>query len=390
MIAMAIAHNPSLLIADEPTTALDVTIQQHILHLLAQLQKEKQMAMLFISHDLSIVRQFCQRVYVMHQGRIVEDNTVKALFQKPQHPYTQHLLNSWPKALSKRQSMPSPILQAHHLKVHFPLRSGVFGRITHIIKAVDGISLNLYAARSLGVVGESGSGKTTLARALLRLTACQGTILFAQKPIHSLKGRALRNLRRNLQMVFQDPYTSLNPRLSVQNIIEEGLAVHEPNLSRQKRLACVHQALDDVGLTTAMALRYPHELSGGERQRVAIARALILKPKVIVLDEPTSALDLSVQTQIIELLLSLQKRFQMAYLFISHDLRVVRALADDIIVMKDGRTIESQQCSTLFDKPQHPYTQSLIAAAFLHHDKELQAHQHSVSRSSAALSSSLA
>ena len=364
MIAMALANEPDILIADEPTTALDVTIQAQILKLLKDLQARFGMAVLFITHDLSIVRKMADRVCVMQDGKIVEQCSVVALFTAPRHPYTRQLLAAQPKGEPPPADDHAPeVLASDHLRVWFPIKKGVLRRTVAHIKAVDGISLRLQEGQTLGVVGESGSGKTTLGLALLRLLASEGPIRFQNQRIDSLPSKALRPLRREMQIVFQDPFGSLSPRLSIAQIVEEGLLVHDLGGSREERRARISQALEEVGLDPATRDRYPHEFSGGQRQRVAIARALVLKPRLIVLDEPTSALDVSVQTQIVELLRDLQLRYRLAYLFISHDLRVVRALASHLLVMKDGRVVETGPARQIFEQPQMPYTRALLAAA---------------------------
>ena len=364
MIAMALANEPDILIADEPTTALDVTIQAQILKLLKDLQARFGMAVLFITHDLSIVRKMADRVCVMQDGKIVEQCSVVALFTAPRHPYTRQLLAAQPKGEPPPADDNAPeVLASDHLRVWFPIKKGVLRRTVAHIKAVDGISLRLQEGQTLGVVGESGSGKTTLGLALLRLLASEGPIRFQNQRIDCLPSKALRPLRREMQIVFQDPFGSLSPRLSIAQIVEEGLLVHDLGGSREERRARISQALEEVGLDPATRDRYPHEFSGGQRQRVAIARALVLKPRLIVLDEPTSALDVSVQTQIVELLRDLQLRYRLAYLFISHDLRVVRALASHLLVMKDGRVVETGPARQIFEQPQRPYTRALLAAA---------------------------
>ncbi|MGB1027727.1 MAG: ABC transporter ATP-binding protein, partial [Rhodospirillaceae bacterium] len=365
MIAMALANEPDLLIADEPTTALDVTIQAQILKLLKDLQRETGMAMLFITHDLTIVRRFADRVAVMNQGEIVETNAVEPLFADPQHPYTQMLLNSAPRGRANPVPEQAPIVvEAEDLKVWFPIRKGVIRRTVGHVKAVDGVSLTVREGQTIGVVGESGSGKTTLGFALLRLLASRGPIRFNGKAIDGLSSKAVRPLRRDMQVVFQDPFGSLSPRMAVADIIGEGLDIHGLAADAAERDRMVAEVLEEVGLDPASRFRYPHEFSGGQRQRISIARALVLKPRFLVLDEPTSALDVSVQSQIVDLLREIQQRHRMAYLFISHDLRVVRALADQILVMKDGVVVEAGSAETLFEAPEQPYTQALLAAAF--------------------------
>jgi len=365
MIAMALANEPDLLIADEPTTAVDVTIQAQILKLLNDLQDQIGMAILFITHNLSIVRTMAERAYVMYQGKIVERGTVPDIFNNPQHEYTKHLLAAEPRGRPEPVPKDSPeIISGDNLKVWFPVKTGILRQVTNHIKAVDGISLNVRRGHTLGVVGESGSGKTTLGRALLRLEKCEGAIAFQGDAIQSLNQKDLRPLRSEMAMVFQDPFGSLSPRLSVTQIIEEGLKVHGLGGGFEERRQLIAQTLEEVGLAPAMMSRYPHEFSGGQRQRISIARTLVLKPKFIVLDEPTSALDMSVQSQIIELLRDLQKRYDLAYLFISHDLKVVRAMAHDVLVMRAGRVVEQGPAGAVFDSPKAPYTKALMAAAF--------------------------
>jgi len=364
MIAMALANEPDLLIADEPTTALDVTIQAQILKLLRELQRRFGMAVLFITHDLSIVRKMADWVCVMQAGEIVEQAAVAELFAAPRQPYTRQLLAAQPAGEPPTADETAPeIIACERLKVWFPIKKGVIQRTVGHIKAVDGISLNLRVGQTLGVVGESGSGKTTLGLALLRLLSSAGPIRFQNHRIDGLNSKTLRPLRREMQIVFQDPFGSLSPRLSVGQIVEEGLQVHGLGGDREARRARVSQVLTEVGLDPATQDRYPHEFSGGQRQRIAIARALVLKPRLIVLDEPTSALDVSVQAQIVALLRELQSRYQLTYLFISHDLRVVRALASHLLVMKDGRAVEAGPARQLFAQPQIAYTRSLLAAA---------------------------
>ena len=366
MIAMALVNEPELLIADEPTTALDVTVQAQILRLLERLKREMNMSMLFISHDLGIIRALAQRVYVMTQGRIVEEGESAKLFSAPVHPYTRHLLRSEP---SGTPPTPKPdakhLIEVEDLKVWFPVRRGVLRRTVGHIKAVDGVSFSIRRGETLGLVGESGSGKTTLGLAVLRLLASRGTISFGGDDISTAKGAALRQLRARMQIVFQDPYGSLNPRLSVGEIVGEGLAVHKREaLDGDSYDQRIRTALQEVGLDAEMSRRYPHEFSGGQRQRIAIARAIALKPDFLVLDEPTSALDMSVQAQIIDLLRDLQDRYGLAYLFISHDLKVVRALANEVMVMRHGKLVEQGSAERLFSKPEMEYTHSLMRAAF--------------------------
>ena len=364
MIAMALANEPDILIADEPTTALDVTIQAQILALLKDLQARFGMALLLITHDLGIVRKTADRVMVMRQGVVVETGAVAEVFANPAHDYTRRLLAAEPKGRAIAANEPTPVLlYAGPLKVHYPIKSGLFRRTTGVVKALDGVSVSLNTGRTLGVVGESGSGKTTLGQALLRLIRSEGPISFEGRRIDSMPQRALRPLRRELQIVFQDPYGSLSPRLNVGEIIAEGLDIHEPRLQTAERERRIADALIEVGLEPAMASRYPHEFSGGQRQRIAIARALILKPRFLMLDEPTSALDMSVQAQIVTLLRDLQQKHGLTYLFISHDLKVVRALAHDIVVMKDGAIVEQGSADKILGAPEQPYTKALIAAA---------------------------
>ena len=364
MIAMALANEPDLLIADEPTTALDVTIQAQILKLLKSLQARYGMALLFITHDLGIVRKMADRVCVMTQGRNVEQGPVAEVFDRPQHSYTQHLLSAEPKGRPAAVDPAAPeILRLDDLKVHFPIRRGVMRRTVGHVKAVDGVSLSLREGHTIGLVGESGSGKTTLGLALLRLERSEGGIQFDGRELQGLSQRELRPMRREMQIVFQDPFSSLSPRMSVGEIVGEGLEVHRIG-TKQERDVLIDQVLREVGLDPSSRERYPHEFSGGQRQRISIARALVLKPRLIVLDEPTSALDMSVQAQIVDLLRDLQQRHKLAYLFISHDLKVVRALADEVVVLRHGKVVERGPAKQIFDAPQTPYTQALIAAAF--------------------------
>jgi microcin C transport system ATP-binding protein len=362
MIAMALANEPDLLIADEPTTAVDVTIQAQLLALLADLQRRLGMAMLFITHDLSIVRKLAERVCVMQRGAIVESGPVESVFRAPQHPYTQRLLAAQPGGAPPEPPAAASLLRCQDLKVWYPIKAGILRRTVDHVRAVDGVSLEVDAGATLGIVGESGSGKTTLGLAVLRLTASSGAIEFDGRAIDALRGDPLRRLRRELQIVFQDPYGSLSPRLSVGQIVGEGLRIHRiaDDAGNEARIA---EALREVDLDPAMRHRYPHELSGGQRQRVAIARALVLKPKLIVLDEPTSALDVSVQAQIVDLLRDVQRRHGIAYLFISHDLRVVRAMSHRIAVMRDGVVVEQGPAEQIFTRPQAEYTKTLLAAA---------------------------
>jgi len=365
MIAMALANEPDLLIADEPTTALDVTIQAQILDLLVELQKKMGMALLLITHDLGIVRKMADVIHVMTKGEIVETGNTEQVFNNPQHSYTQHLLSAEPAALPVRSSDNQPlVLTANNMYVRFPIKGGFLGRTKHYVEACNDISLSLKAGRTLGVVGESGSGKTTLGLALLRLIKSEGNIMFKDIPLHETQQQELRNLRNSIQIVFQDPFGSLSPRLSILQIVEEGLKVHLPDLSQADRIEQVSQVLTEVGLEENALHRFPHEFSGGQRQRIAIARAMVLKPSVVILDEPTSALDMSVQAQIVELLQTLQAKHQLAYLFISHDLKVVRALSDEIIVMQEGKIVETGSAYTVVNNPKEPYTRELMRAAF--------------------------
>ncbi|MFN3400633.1 MAG: ABC transporter ATP-binding protein [Ferrovibrio sp.] len=365
MIAMALANEPDLLIADEPTTALDVTIQAQILKLLKDLQQKMGMALLLITHDLNIVRKVVDRVCIMTNGEIVEQGPVAQVFGQPQHAYTKKLLAAEPKGVAAVAHADAPVvMEARDVKVWFPITAGLLRRTVGHIKAVDGISLSVRAGETLGVVGESGSGKSTLAYALLRLQRSEGSIRFRGEELQGRSWGDMRPLRKDMQIVFQDPFDSLSPRLSVFHIVSEGLQVHDIGANEAERRAMVAEALREVGLDPAAMDRYPHEFSGGQRQRIAIARAIVLKPKFIVLDEPTSALDMSVQAQIVDLLRDLQKKNDLAYLFISHDLRVVRALSDRVMVMKDGKVVEENSAKQIFEAPQTDYTKALIAAAF--------------------------
>jgi microcin C transport system ATP-binding protein len=364
MIAMALANEPDLLIADEPTTALDVTVQAQILALLKQMQARLGMAMLFITHDLGIVRRMADEVCVMTQGEIVERGPTATIFAAPRHDYTKHLLAAEPSGAPSAADAGAPVvLEATDLRVWFPIKRGVLGRTVGHVRAVDEVSLAVRAGQTLGVVGESGSGKTTLGRALLRLVASEGRIAFLGSEIQARSWQQMRPLRKNMQIVFQDPFGSLSPRLPIGQIVAEGLSVHMPALSAGERQQRVERALDEVGIEPARAGHYPHEFSGGQRQRIAIARAMVLEPKFVVLDEPTSALDMSVQAQVVDLLRELQRRHGLTYLFISHDLRVVRALANELLVMKDGKVVERGPAAQVFEAPRTEYTRALMAAA---------------------------
>ena len=364
MIAMALANEPDLLIADEPTTALDVTIQAQILQLLRELQERLGMAMLLITHDLTIVRKVSDRICVMTGGEIVESGPTATVFEQPQHTYTRHLLAAEPKGKALvHDPAARVVMDGDEIKVHFPIQRGLLKRTVGYVKAVDGVDVSIKAGQTVGVVGESGSGKTTLGLALLRLLRSEGDIRFNGENIQGWSNSQLRPLRRHMQIVFQDPFGSLSPRMSVGQIIEEGLLLHGIGNGADGRRELVAKVLDEVGLDPASLERYPHEFSGGQRQRISIARAVVLEPSFIVLDEPTSALDMSVQAQIVDLLRDLQARRGLAYLFISHDLRVVRALSDQVLVMRQGEVVETGQAEDIFDRPQHPYTQALMAAA---------------------------
>jgi microcin C transport system ATP-binding protein len=365
MIAMALANEPDLLIADEPTTAVDVTIQAQLLKLLTDLQKRLGMAILLITHDLNIVRHIADRVCVMRAGKIVEAGETRRIFAAPEHPYTRMLLAAEPKGDPLHSDPASPVvMQCEDLKVHFPIKAGVFRHTVGHVKAVDGVTIAVREGHTVGVVGESGSGKTTLGFGLLRLLRSTGRIVFEGEPIEGYGFRAMRPKRRRMQVVFQDPYSSLSPRLSIYQIIAEGLDVHRIGKDEAERRALVADVLKEVGLDPEMQDRYPHEFSGGQRQRISIARALVLRPRFVVLDEPTSALDMSVQAQIIDLLRALQDRHRLAYLFISHDLRVVRALSHDVVVLKDGLVVEQGPADQIFDSPKTDYTRALMAASF--------------------------
>ncbi len=365
MIAMTLANEPDLLIADEPTTALDVTVQAQILKLLKDLQAERHMAMLFITHDLGIVRKFADRVCVMTKGQIVEHGPVKDIFDNPQHPYTRHLLAAEPKGKPPVSDQTKPVVvEAEDLKVWFPIKRGFLRKTVGHVKAVDGIDVTVRKGQTLGIVGESGSGKTTLGLAILRMISSTGKISFNGRDIQENSWKEMRPLRRDMQIVFQDPFGALSPRMSVSDIVGEGLQVHFPDLSAQERDRKVAKALEEVGLDGSTRFRYPHEFSGGQRQRISVARAMVLEPKFVMLDEPTSALDMSVQAQVVDLLRDLQKAHGLAYLFISHDLKVVRALANDVIVMRQGKVVEAGSAEEIFESPKTAYTKALMAAAF--------------------------
>ncbi|MDH5180704.1 MAG: ABC transporter ATP-binding protein [Gammaproteobacteria bacterium] len=368
MIAIALACSPKLLIADEPTTALDVTVQSQIIELLEDIQEEFGMAVMMITHDLNMVRRFAKRVCVMQNGQLVEQAELNALFDNPQHDYTRHLLNSRPTRIinevneQERAAWPV-VLEAESIKCYFPVKAGFFRRKIGEVRAVDDVSLQLRAGETLGIVGESGSGKTTFGMCLLRLQACTGAIRFTDQDLQAISGKAMRPLRRHFQIVFQDPFSSLSPRMTVEQIISEGLKIHYPEQTAAQHRTRILQVLQEVGLDESMLWRYPHEFSGGQRQRIAIARAVVLEPKVIMLDEPTSALDVSVQKQVLELLAELQRKHGISYLFITHDLAVIRAMAHRIIVMKDGAIVEQGETGMLFNDPQQPYTRQLLKAS---------------------------
>ncbi|MGL4316830.1 MAG: ABC transporter ATP-binding protein [Pseudomonas sp.] len=364
MIAMALANEPELLIADEPTTALDVTVQLKILELLKELQARLGMALLLISHDLNLVRRIAHRVCVMQRGRIVEQASCDELFHAPQHPYTRELLGAEPSGEPAENPVGEPLLEVDDLRVWFPIKKGLLRRTVDHVKAVDGINFSLPQGQTLGIVGESGSGKSTLGLAILRLLGSQGAIRFQGQALNGLSQQAIRPLRRQMQVVFQDPFGSLSPRMSVGQIVGEGLRIHRMGNAAEQEQAVI-DALTEVGLDPETRHRYPHEFSGGQRQRIAIARALVLKPALILLDEPTSALDRTVQRQVVELLRSLQSKYNLTYLFISHDLAVVRALSHQLMVVKQGKVVEQGSAETIFAAPQHTYTRQLLEAAFM-------------------------
>jgi len=365
MIAMALANEPDLLIADEPTTALDVTIQAQILELLNELKQRLGMSLMLITHDLGIVRKMADHIYVMTDGELVEQGNTTRIFENPQHTYTQHLLSAEPREMPSRDANSADeVIKATNIRVRYPIKGGFLGRTKSYVNACDGVDVRVTAGRTVGVVGESGSGKTTLGLALLRLIKCEGKIVFQGEPIHTRRASDMRDLRQRMQIVFQDPFGSLSPRLSILQIVEEGLKVHQRSLSAAARRKMVIDSLVEVGLDEDCLHRFPHEFSGGQRQRIAIARALVLKPDFVVLDEPTSALDMSVQAQIVDLLRDLQAHHQLAYLFISHDLKVVRALSDEIIVMRAGKVVERGDTHQITSAPREEYTRTLMAAAF--------------------------
>src|ERR1700760_3207262 len=365
MIAMALANEPDLLIADEPTTALDVTVQAQILALLAEIRARLGMSLLFITHDLGIVRRIADRVCVMNGGKIVEQGPVEQVFTAPKHPYTKALLAAEPKPDPAPPRPDAPVVMStNNLKVWFPIKRGFLRKTVGHIKAVDGVSLAVRKGETLGVVGESGSGKTTLGLALLRLISSNGPIVFLSKDIQGLSFKEMRPFRRDMQIVFQDPFGSLSPRMAIGDIVAEGLSVHQPQLTRGEREERVVKALQDVGLDPDTRFRYPHEFSGGQRQRISIARAAVLEPNFVVLDEPTSALDMLIQAQMVDLLRALQKRRNLTYMFISHDLRVVAALACRLLVMRHGKVVEEGPAAEVFARPKSPYTRALLAAAF--------------------------
>ena len=365
MIAMSLANEPELLIADEPTTALDVTVQAQILELLAELKQKNRMSMLFITHDLGIVRRIADRVCVMTRGRIVETGPTAEIFANPQHDYTRHLLAAEPKGKPPAEDPTAKtVVSGSDIRVWFPIKQGFFRKTVDHVKAVDGVDVEVKAGQTLGIVGESGSGKTTLGLALSRMIGSKGEIRLGDMRIDGRSFKEMRPLRREMQIVFQDPFGSLSPRMSVGEIIEEGLQIHEPKLDAEARDDMVVDVLKEVGLDPETRFRYPHEFSGGQRQRIAIARAMVLKPRFVMLDEPTSALDMSVQAQVVDLLRELQKKHQLAYLFISHDLKVVRALSNHVVVMRGGKVVEEGPSRQIFENPQTDYTKALIAAAF--------------------------
>ena len=369
MIAMALACNPRLLIADEPTTALDVTIEAQILELIEDLQKEFNMAVLMITHDLNIVRRFAGTTIIMQNGRIVEQGLTEEILSSPRQDYTRHLVNSYPGSMIKEEETAGslPIMSATDIRCYFPIREGFFRRSVQYLKAVDDVRLEVLQAETVGIVGESGSGKSTLGRCLLRLQPCSGDIYFNGVDLKKINGRELRSLRKEIQVVFQDPYTSLSPRMTVEQILGEGIDIHYRSLGKKEKFDRCIKVMQEVGLEGSMINRYPHEFSGGQRQRIAIARVLLLEPRLLILDEPTSALDVSVQKQILELLRGLQTRYGISFIFISHDLQVIRAIAHRVCVMKDGKIIEHGATSEIFRNPRHVYTRKLLEASLYVH-----------------------
>ncbi len=365
MIAMALANEPDLLIADEPTTALDVTLQAQILELLKNLQRKFGMALLFITHDLGVVEKIADRVCVMEKGSIVESGETKKVFSNPAQVYTRKLLNAEPKGSKSAVDITAPVLlESKEIKVWFPIKKGLLRQVVDYVRAVDGMNIKIHEGETVGIVGESGSGKTTLGMALLKLQNSDGILRFDGKDLQKLTANGMRPFRRQMQVVFQDPFGSLSPRMTVGQIVEEGLCIHKIGENKRERDDLVVNVLEEVGIQSVHRNRYPHEFSGGQRQRIAIARALVLRPRFIVLDEPTSALDRSVQAQIVDLLRTLQVRYKLSYLFISHDLKIVKALADRVIVMRHGKLVEEGNSSSIFEAPRDPYTRELIMAAF--------------------------
>ena len=365
MIAMALANKPDLLIADEPTTSLDVTIEKEIIDLLMDIKSSEKMSIIFITHNLRIVKQISDYVCVMQNGKIIEQGSTQEIFESPKSNYTKKLLNSSPKGFKKNNSERiSQILNVENLKVWFPIKRGFLRRTKGFIKAVDQISFDLMEEETLGIVGESGSGKTSLALAILKLINSEGSITFQNQNLQNLKSRNLLTFRKNAQIIFQDPYGSLSPKMNIEAIVGEGLDVHE-KISKSKRTEMILQILNEVGLDEDMITRYPHEFSGGQRQRIAIARALILKPKLLILDEPTSALDVSVQSQVINLLKTIQNKYSLSYIFISHDIALIKSVSDKIIIMKDGIIVESGETKSIFSKPNENYTKELIISSNL-------------------------
>lgn len=366
MIAMALACKPKLLIADEPTTALDVTIQQQILDLLAELQAEFNMSVLLITHDLNLVRHYSEYVCVMREGEIVEQADTDQLFSQPEHPYTQELLKAEPERITSSIDVGNkPLLSCQDLRVYFPITKGFFKRKISEVKAVDQVDLQLLPGETLGIVGESGSGKTTLGMSLLKLEQSTGEIYFDGQALHTMSDAEVRPMRKEFQVVFQDPFSSLSPRMTIEQIIGEGLKLHFPAMDKVQRRQKILEVLEQVGLDDEILWRYPHEFSGGQRQRIAIARVVVLEPKLLLLDEPTSALDVSVQKQVLELLVKLQKNYGMSYLFISHDLKVIRAISHRVMVIHQGRVVEQGDTETLFNNPEHDYTHQLLNAALM-------------------------